>query len=214
MTVPTEDVTTFIESLLVQGDYCLTPLKAQGTMLIRVSSLATAARNNLRAGAAFLAPSQIDIARSHPAMLFTTTVSLPNVDVRQVSNSLRTMITDANTQQLLPAGNSNSMILVGFGSSVANMHDTLKLIDSAAATKARPTYEVVRLEKAKAAELADTVTELISHASMIEGQPQGPQVRLHSGPRIIADDRTNSVFIGGTPEEIARIKELIVHLDA
>ncbi|MEM1451250.1 MAG: secretin N-terminal domain-containing protein [Planctomycetota bacterium] len=216
VTVPTEDVTTFIESLLVQGDFCLTPLKAQGTMLIRVTSLATAARNNLRAGAAFLSPDQLGVARAHPAMLFTTTVSLPNVDVRQVSNSLRTMITDANTQQLLPAGNSNSLVIVGFGSQLMATHDMLKLIDMAAEPTERRTYEVVRLEKAKAKELADTISDLIGHASTVQGAAgaQGPSAALRAGPRVIADDRTNSVFVGGTPAEIAQIKELIVHLDS
>ncbi|MEM9381059.1 MAG: secretin N-terminal domain-containing protein [Planctomycetota bacterium] len=216
VTVPAEEVTTFIESLLVQGKFCLAPLKARGTKLIRVSSLMTAARNNLRASAAFLAPDQVEIARAHPAMLFTTTISVPNLDARQVSNSLRTLITDANTHQLLPAGNANSLVIVGFGSQLMATYDTLKLIDAASAPVQRRMYEVVRLEKAKAQELADTVAELIGDASTVRGQavPPGQPMAPYSGPRVIADARTNSVFIGGTPEEIARIKDLIVHLDS
>jgi hypothetical protein len=46
---------------------------------------------------------------------------------------MRTMFTDANTQQIVPVGNSNSLILTGFGSPVAKWVRMLLEVDEAAA---------------------------------------------------------------------------------
>ena len=40
-------------------------------------------------------------------------LNLPNTDVRTLTNSMRAMLTDANTQSIIPVGNSNSLILTG-----------------------------------------------------------------------------------------------------
>ena len=65
-----------------------------------------------------------------------TVLNLPNTDVRTLSNSLRTMLTDANTQQIIPLGNSNSVLLSGFGSNVAALAKMLQFVDEASAADA------------------------------------------------------------------------------
>jgi hypothetical protein len=62
----------------------------------------------------------------------TTILDLPNTDVRNLSNSVRTMFTDANTQQIIPVGTSDSLIVTGFGSQVAAVVEMLRLVDEAA----------------------------------------------------------------------------------
>ena len=221
VTVPALEVQTFVEHLLVRGGFVVTVLKDDGVRLLQVSSLHTAARNNLRAGAYLISSDRTDIAKAHPAVLFMVVVSLPNTDVRQVSNSMRTMITDANTQQMLPAGNSNSMVIVGFGSQLAAMAQMLREIDAASAPATDvdgETFEVIHLEKATAEDLALTITQLIDSAAQVggpagvQGGPQGVRM-LQARPRVFADKRTNSLLISGKPDEIANIKELVARLD-
>lgn len=207
MTVPAEEVQSVFEQLLKHGDFVLNPLTTSGTRIVELTSLATSARNSLRSRAIFLAPDELHLAGQHPALLFTTTVTLPNLDVRQVSNSLRTMITDANTQQMLPAGNSNSMIIVGFGDQVAGMIQTLKSMDDAAssgAVKNKQVLEVVRLTNGQAADVAAVLTDAYLKP---EGAPG------FSTSKFIADTRSNSILVTARAGDLKPIKALIAALD-
>jgi hypothetical protein len=48
----------------------------------------------------------------------------PGADVRTLSNSLRQLFSDQQTQQVIPAGNTDGLILTGFGSEVASIAST------------------------------------------------------------------------------------------
>ena len=65
-------------------------------------------------------------------MIFRMAVHLPNTDVRQLSNSMRTLITDTNVQQMMPAGSSNSLVLIGTGQFLADTVSMFLAIDAAA----------------------------------------------------------------------------------
>ena len=74
--------------------------------------------------------------------------------------SMRTMITDANTQQMLPAGNTNSMVLTGFGSNVAALARMLQIVDEASKIEpVIPLFDVIPLEYASADEIARVLAE-------------------------------------------------------
>lgn len=131
MTIPPDQLQTVVESLLVQNDFVLHVVHTGNPRILALTSLNTGARTNIRDSAVFVPSDRLDQLRAHPAMLFTTTVNLPKTDVRQLANSMRTLITDANTQQMLPAGNTNTMLLTGYGSSLADLIEMLKRIDEA-----------------------------------------------------------------------------------
>ncbi|QDV05252.1 Putative type II secretion system protein D precursor [Planctomycetes bacterium Poly30] len=207
MTIPADEVQTTFEHILFARDFVLTPLKRDGMRLLEIQSLSTPARSNIRSAAIFLEPEDLHLAAAHPAMIFTTVVTLPHTDVRQVSNSMRTMITDANTQQLLPAGNSNSMVIVGIGQSLVGLADTLRTIDAAAADGAEKyvtTMELIRLENA----VADDVVTLLNAAFGVEAETQGP-----AGLKFLPDARTNSILVNAPASRLERIKQLIAALD-
>ena len=150
-------------------------------------------------------------------LLNTTVIHLPHTDVRQLSNSMRTMITDANTQQMLPAGNTNSMVLTGFASNVAALARMLRIVDEAAATEIEePTFERMPLTHAQAAVAAPIVQELID-ASTLQLDPQrGPTPRAprgHVAARVVADQRTNALLVLAMPSDMVRIQHLVQLVD-
>jgi len=211
---------SFFQVMMIISDFVCTEIGEDDISVIKIDSLATAARNNLRAGALYVEPERLEEYEDQPATLITTVVSLPNTDVRQVSNSMRSMITDPNTQQMLPAGNSQSMVLVGFGSNVVALANMLKIIDDASQTDViPPEFDVIKLEYATPEDIASTIEELLeaSNQSRSAGpQAQGPQGALNRNQgeaKILTDTRTNSLLVMAMPDEMPRIKELVARLD-
>ena len=68
----------------------------------------------------------------HPAVLITTMIELPSTDVRTISNSMRGLLSDTITQQIIPVGNTNSLVLGGSGASIANLVTVLRECDEGA----------------------------------------------------------------------------------
>ncbi len=219
-TIKKERFYSFFQVMMIISDFVCTEIGEDDISVIKIDSLATAARNNLRAGAIYVEPERLAEYEDQPATLITTVVSLPNTDVRQVSNSMRSMITDPNTQQMLPAGNSQSMVLVGFGSNVVALANMLKIIDTASKTEATPAeFDVIKLEYASAEDIAATVEELLEAANQARSagpQAQGPQGAINrnqSEAKILTESRTNSLLVMALPEDMPRIKELVARLD-
>lgn len=114
MTVAAEGVQHVTEVLLDQANLNLAVESAAGPQILRIRDIETEGRE-LRTATRNLDVDGAELARKHPAMLFSMVIPMPNTDTRQLSNSCRTMITDPNTTQLLPAGTSSGMIIVGHG---------------------------------------------------------------------------------------------------
>lgn len=131
ITVPPERVQLVFETLLARHSFLLGVLVDESPRLLSLTSLQTSARVNIRRYARYVPPEHVQELRGHPAMLFTTVVHMPRSDVRQLANAMRTMITDANVQQMLPAGNTNSLVLTGPGDGVASLVEMLTMIDAA-----------------------------------------------------------------------------------
>ena len=220
-TVPASEIQGFIESLMISSDFVMTIQRAADPRIVGVYSLQTAQRNMIRTRALPVKSNDVEMLRSHPAMLFTTAVDLPNTDVRQVSNSMRTMITDANTQQMIPAGNSNTMVITGYGPQVAAMIEQLELIDKSSKRKSPVgvsiSHEVIRLEHGNAVELAPIVEEALataqnirSAAAMGQGMAQGPN---STKVRVLAVQRLNALVITCTFDQVAEAQMLVSKLD-
>ena len=174
------------------------------------------------ASAPYVDPERLIEYNDQPATLITTVVNLPNTDVRSLSNTMRQLIADPNTQQMIPAGSSNSFVLTGFGSQVAALARMLKIIDEASAIEViEPEFQLIRLEYASADEIATLVEELLDFSSQVSNRgqgntPQGPTGALSRGQsevKILVDPRQNSLLVLALPEDMPRIRDLIAQLD-
>lgn len=218
VTVPAAEVQNFVESLLIATDFVLTLDRITEPRLIGVHSLQTSSRNTIRSQAIHLPIERLEWMRRHPAILCVTSIDLPNTDVRQVSNSMRTMITDANTQQMLPAGNSSTMVLTGFGRNIAALVDLLRTIDAASVSSERvePALEVIRVRHAVAARLAPTVAAALSAARGLSGAVTSAPGAAPAPPApasVLADDHSNSIIVVCWPTEVERARRLVAQLD-
>jgi hypothetical protein len=132
--VPASEVYPIVEGLLLHNDFVLTPLTNREPRLVAVYAMSNAGQRggSLRNTAVFVPVEEVPAYSRHPAILVTTLINLPSTDVRTLSNSMRTMFTDANTQQIIPVGNSNSLIITGFGANVASIVAMLHRVEEEA----------------------------------------------------------------------------------
>lgn len=223
--IPKEDFYNFFQIMMIINDFVCTKIGPDHLEVILIQSLNSSARTNLRQDALFVPPDELQSFSDQPATLIHTVLNLPNTDVRTLTNSMRAMLTDANTQSIIPVGNSNSLILTGFGSQVAALARMLLLVDEASAVEDPivPVFEVIPLEFASADEIADTIEELLeagrraaTGANRAREGAAGPTGQLQQGTtetRIMVDPRTNSLLVMAMPDDMPRIKELVARLD-
>lgn len=209
--VPADEVQSFFETLMISNDYLIQPLRPEEPRLVLIESLRTQARNTARGDAHWVPEEDLEHLARHPATLVATVIEMPNTDVRQLSNAMRTMIVDANTQQLLPAGDTDSLVLVGLGAQVRQMQTLLKRVDSASRTES-PELTVIPLENADVNEVWRTLSLVMTPPSA--GKGEGATSAPSPGsPRIVADPRTNSLIVMAKAVDVARIRTLVEHLD-
>ncbi|MFN0243270.1 MAG: hypothetical protein ACKVWV_10300 [Planctomycetota bacterium] len=130
--VPPDQVYFVVETLLVQRDFALVRLNDREPRMLALYSLAIPNALALRGRAVFVRSDESVLYSRHPALLITTSLDLPYTDVRTLSNSMRSLFQDANTQQIIPVGNTNTLILTGTGSNVFALVEMLRAIDDAA----------------------------------------------------------------------------------
>ncbi len=223
-TVPKQDFYSFFQIIMIMNQFVCTEIGPKGISVIQIDNLNTGNRTTLRSNSVLVDPDKLDTYADQPATLITTVINLPNTDVRQLSNSMRTMITDANTQQMLPAGATNAMVLTGFGSNVVALARMLKIVDDASRVEQiLPVFDKIELQFAAADEIATLVEELLDASrraaqSTNRGQPQVqgatgaiPQGQTES--KILVDPRTNSLIVMAMPDSLPAIKELVAKLD-
>ncbi len=132
--VPAPEVYSVVETILLQNGFGLVPVHDRDPRIASLVSINQGGnRGNLRSSAFLVTASDVEFYSRHPAVLVTTVLDLPHTDVRTLSNSMRTMFTDASTQQIIPVGNSNTLILTGFGGQVANIVRMLQITEEASA---------------------------------------------------------------------------------
>lgn len=214
ISVPPDRVQATFEKVMIENGFVMQVASSDEPRIFSLSNINTGNRTTLRSSAAYVAEDNLEAMASHPAILFQTTLYLPNTDVRQMSNSMRTMITDANTQQMLPGGASNSMVLVGFGTSIHELATMLKTMDREAglaiAKRQFESRQLIERFEMRHAVAADCPAMLAA----ILGPEGGEEPSLPEGSRVVADQRTNSLLVRARADQMEDFKRAIELLDA
>lgn len=197
------------ESMMLGAGFVIAPAFDGPIPIFRVLDREFLRDREIRSHAIYVEAKDVAVLERHPAVVFTTFVQLAHVDVRQLSKAMRALNTDAGIQQVLPAGKSSSIVLVGFGTQLASLRSVLLAMDAAAAAgidERKVVFDVIKVEHAKAGDLAEILTVVFTH-------PPSSEVPRSASAVILSDARTNSIVARGTKAEMARIKALIAQMD-
>ena len=132
-----------------------------------------------------------------PDALVTRLIALKHVSADEVVKLLRPL---APQQATFTANPSNNSILISDrAGNVARLMELIARMDTASDAE----VEVIPLRHASAAEVARTLATLESPAAG----------GAATGPKLIADERTNSILLSGDRSGRLRLRTLVAHLD-
>ena len=222
--IPKDDFYSFFQIIMIINKFVCTKIGPEDLSVVVVASLDSPQRATIKQDAIYITPEEIEEYADQPATLVQTVLHVPNMDVRTMGASMRQLVVDPNTMQLIPIPESSSVILTGFGSNVSALTKMLLLIDKVSAPEppVLPKFEVIKLEYASADELAETLEELLEasrRAANTGNQTQnrqGPTGQLQQGTvetKIMVQPRTNSLLVMAMPDDMPGIMELVARLD-
>ncbi|ANB01652.1 type II secretion system secretin GspD [Ectothiorhodospira sp. BSL-9] len=128
----------------------------------------------------------------------TRVITVNHVDAAQLVPILRPLVPQSG--HLAASPESNTLVVSDTASNVNRLVEIIGRIDQ----ESREDMEVIPLEHASATEVARIVTTMES--------AEGRQ-RSSAQVRVIADERTNSILLGGEPKRRVAIRAVISHLD-
>ncbi|MFM5401590.1 GspD family T2SS secretin variant ExeD [Aeromonas sp. 600724] len=143
---------------------------------------------------------------SNPGMgdeMVTRVVPVRNVSVRELAPLLRQLNDNAGGGNVVHYEPSNVLLITGRAAVVNRLVEVVNRVDRAGDQD----VDIIKLKFASAGEMVRLVTNLNKG-----GNPQGATSLLLS-PKVVADERTNSVVVSGEPKARARIIQMVRQLD-
>lgn len=134
--------------------------------------------------------------------MVTRVVPVYNVSVRELSPLLRQLIDQAGGGNVVSYDPSNVIMLTGHAVVINRLVQIIERVDKAGDQE----VEIIKLEYASAGEMV----RIIESINKTQGKSSTPDNLI---PRVVADDRTNSVIISGDSKARIRLVDLVKRLD-
>jgi len=132
----------------------------------------------------------------------TRVVAVKNVSVRELSPLLRQLNDNAGAGNVVHYDPANIILITGRAAVVNRLAEIIERVDQAG----DKSIEVVVLKNASASEMV-RIVDALNKTTDTKNTPAFLQ------PKLVADDRTNSVLISGDPTVRTRLRKLIKQLD-
>lgn len=136
--------------------------------------------------------------------LVTRIVALYNTEAKQLAPLLRQLNDNAGGGNVVNYDPSNVLMITGRAAVVNKLVEIVKQVDK----QGDVDVTVVKLDFASAGEIVRIVESLYRSGGANQTQTPG------QAPKVVADERTNSVVVSGDPRSRERAVELIKRLDA
>lgn len=134
--------------------------------------------------------------------MITRVVPVYNVPVRELAPILRQLNDQAGGGNVVSHDPSNVMMLTGRAAVVNRLVEIIERVDKAGDEE----VQIVKLKYASASEMV----RIVESINKSQGQAKAAG---KSAPRVVADDRTNSIIVSGDEKARQRIVNLITRMD-
>ncbi|OBP13263.1 type II secretion system protein GspD [Rheinheimera sp. SA_1] len=135
--------------------------------------------------------------------MVTRVVQVKNVSVRELAPLLRQFTDQAGGGHVVNYDPSNVIMMTGQAEVVNRLVDIIQRVDKAG----NQDIEIIKLSFASAGE----VVRILDNVYKKQGQGDQPEFLI---PKIVADERTNSVIVSGELQARQRVADIVKRLDA
>jgi len=146
--VPAAQVYGFTESVLSYHGFLLYHLRSEAPRLVGVTHPRALNDSSGSIKPVHVPLEKLGAWKDHPAFLVQTLLTLNNVDVRSLSNSMRSVFNESRLQQLVPVGNSNSVLITAPASMTTNIVEMFEQADAESAKVEQAKEAAEALEQA------------------------------------------------------------------
>ena len=136
--------------------------------------------------------------------MVTRVVPVRNVSVRELAPLLRQLNDNAGGGNVVHYEPFNVLLITGRAAVVNRLVEVVNRVDRAGDQD----VGIIKLKFASAGEMVRLVSNLNK-----DGNTQGGTASLLLSPKVVADERTNSVVVSGEPKARARIIQMVRQLD-
>lgn len=134
--------------------------------------------------------------------VITRVIPVHNVSVKELSPLLRQLVDNAGAGNVVHYDPANIILVTGRSAVVDRLVNIIKRVDQAGDKD----VDVITLNNASAAEIV-RIVDALNRSSDTKNTPDQLQ------PKLVADDRTNSILLSGDPNVRQRLSRLIKQLD-
>lgn len=135
--------------------------------------------------------------------MVTRVVQVKNVSVRELAPLLRQFVDQSGGGSVVNYDPSNVIMMTGQVESVNRLVEIISRVDKAGDQD----LEVIKLNYASSAETVRILESIFKN----QGKAETPDFLI---PKIVADERTNSIIVSGEPQARKRVVTLIQRLDS
>lgn len=135
--------------------------------------------------------------------MVTRVVQVKNVSVRELAPLLRQFVDQSGGGSVVNYDPSNVIMMTGQAETVNRLVDIISRVDKAGDQD----LEIIKLSYASSAE----VVRILENIYKNQGKSEQPDFLI---PKIVADERTNSVIVSGERQARERVVALVQRLDA
>ncbi|MFT5163284.1 MAG: general secretion pathway protein D [Alteromonadaceae bacterium] len=136
--------------------------------------------------------------------MVTRVVEVKNVPVRDLASLLRQFSNQAGGGHVVNYDPANVIMMTGPAATLSRLYKIIQLVDHAGDQE----VEIFKLKYATAGELVRIVSSMYKGKG---GKPDQPSFLI---PKVIADERTNSILVSGEPLARRKVLTLIGRLDS
>ena len=151
--VQPENVYSVMQDILIQNDFALVDVRREEPRILGVKDLQSPERCLIRESARFVPMSQLGDYSNDSALIISTVFPLQDLDVRMTGASLRHLVVDPNTMQILPISEGNQVLMTGLARDIHRIAQILASLDDAAGTTGERDFQEALLEAAERMEV-------------------------------------------------------------
>jgi len=214
--VPRSRLFDWLQGVLSFSSYILIPIgpaNHEQWMVVEVTN------QGIRSRPTYVKEEELDLWKDRDGVYIVCTLRAKSLDANDAQRARtaiqQLMSTTNNLGRINEVPGQNAFIIADFAPVVYAAKQLLNAMD-VPLLENKQILETVRIHNAQASDIESMLTDLLSSVTPT-GQPRRPQnpqqVQTKPDPQIIADNRTNSLILYAIPEDLERIKELIVKLD-